>query len=90
MPEMGPESALPRKHIASVTSIERSSELLNYQEAARFLRISRGTLENWISSGLYDVPHIKVGRLIRFRTSSLSRWLESRERGKSQLTKSAP
>lgn len=68
---------------------EKHGELLNYEEAARFLRISRGTLENWISSGLYDVPHVKVGRLIRFRTSSLSRWLESRERGSSRAIESS-
>ena len=55
--------------------------LLNYERAARLLGVSRGTLENWVSSGLYGVPFIKVGRLVRFRRDSLERWLESRERG---------
>ena len=63
------------------SSITALSDLLNYEEAAKFLRISKGTLENWVSSGLYGVPYIKVGRLIRFRPASLSRWLEFRERG---------
>jgi len=80
----------PTKRTASVASIPTRSELLNYQEAAEFLRISRGTLENWISTGLYAVPYIRVGRLIRFRPDSLSRWLESKEHGGAQVTATQP
>jgi excisionase family DNA binding protein len=73
------KSVRPMKRAVSVASVSTRSELLNYQEAARFLGISQGTLENWVSTGLYGVPHIKLGRLIRFRPASLSRWLELRE-----------
>jgi excisionase family DNA binding protein len=64
---------------------EDGSGLLNYAQAAQFLGIAEGTLQNWISSGLYAVPHIRVGRLIRFRQQSLSRWIASRERNTDQL-----
>jgi excisionase family DNA binding protein len=70
---------------APVAPILTFSDLWNYAQAAQFLGVAQGTLENWVSSGLYALPHVRVGRLIRFRPSSLSRWLASRERNVDQL-----
>jgi|SRR5215469_8781894 len=54
--------------------------LLNYAEAADFLGVARATLEVWVSTGRYSVPHLKVGRLVKFRRTALAQWLKSRER----------
>jgi excisionase family DNA binding protein len=58
----------------------QSNGLLNYEEAAQFLGVATKTLQAWCERSTYNVPHIRLGRLIRFRPSSLARWLESRER----------
>ena len=55
-------------------------DLLDYPQAAAFLGVAVGTLQQWVSSGLYNVPFVKLGALVRFRPSALSRWIESRER----------
>jgi excisionase family DNA binding protein len=60
--------------------VEDGIGLLNYKQASTFIGVSEGTLQNWVSSGLYQIPHLKIGRLIRFRPASLLRWLETRER----------
>lgn len=64
-------------------------KLFTYAMAAPFLGVSQGTLENWVSSGLYKIPFVKVGRLVRFKPASLERWLESREHNTGQPTVTA-
>ncbi len=63
--------------------------LLDYEKAARVLLVSKGTLENWVSSGVYGVPFLKIGGRVRFRRSSLERWLQSRERSSDRQLVSA-
>lgn len=54
--------------------------LLNPSETASVLGVSVGTLSNWRVSGRYDLPYIKVGSRIRYRESSLRRFLLERSR----------
>ena len=63
------------------SSPHHEADLLDYADAAAYLGISKGTLQNWVSSGSYGIPHIPVGGRIKFRRASLDRWLLSRERG---------
>ena len=59
-------------------------ELLDYDGAAAFFGPggpTKGTLQIWVCTGRYEIPYIKLGRLVRFRRSSLLKWLSSRERG---------
>ncbi len=56
-------------------------KLLDYTAGADFLGVTKKTLEDWICSGRYAVPYVKVGRLVRFRPEALRVWLRSRERG---------
>ncbi len=58
-----------------------TADLLNYEEAARFLGLKKHTLENWISTGLYSVPFVKLGGRVRFRRHRLLAWIQSREVG---------
>lgn len=52
--------------------------MLNREEAAAFLSIKIGTLAMWKSNKRYALPYIKVGRHIRYRSSDLISFLESK------------
>ena len=49
-------------------------------EAAEYLGVSPGTLSVWRSVGRYNLPFVKVGRLVRYQQDVLDAWLESRTR----------
>lgn len=55
-----------------------NSELLTRIEAAEYLGISENTLAIWKSTGRYNLPVVKVGRLAKYRRSDLDRFLNSR------------
>jgi excisionase family DNA binding protein len=55
-----------------------TTELLSEAEAAVYLGLKPGTLSVWRSTKRYDLPFVKVGRLVRYRRSDLDRWLQSR------------
>ena len=56
----------------------RNNDLVGEKEAAEILGVTPGTLQVWRSTGRYAIPFIKVGRLVKYRTDVLDRWLESR------------
>ena len=60
--------------------VERSRELLDEKQAAEHLTVSPGTLSVWRSTGRYNLPFVKVGRMVRYRLSDLNAWLEARSR----------
>ena len=49
--------------------------------AARYIGVKPGTLQVWRSTKRYDLPYIKVGRLVRYRQSALDAFLTSRTQG---------
>ena len=52
-------------------------KLLTIDELAEVLSVKKSTIYQWVHIGL--VPHIKVGRLLRFKEESIQKWLISRE-----------
>lgn len=50
------------------------SPFLNKQQTCHYLGISNNTLDSWIKKGL---PHIKVGKTIRFDKAEINRWLQN-------------
>ena len=52
--------------------------MLDNDGAASYISVQPNTLSVWRSKKRYDLPYIKVGRLIRYRREDLDRWLESR------------
>ena len=52
--------------------------LRNESEAAEYLGLKKQTLANWRSTGSSELPFVKVGRLVRYRSADLDAWLESR------------
>lgn len=51
--------------------------LLKPEQAAEFLNVSPRTLWRLTASG--DVPVVRLGRTVRYRRQSLSKWIESQE-----------
>ncbi len=50
--------------------------LLDYNEAAEFLGVRRGTLYAWVSQR--RVPHVRFSaRCVRFDKAELQRWVEA-------------
>ena len=65
----------------SVQNIMQSGfDLIDCQETAEILGISKSALEAWRTTGRYKLPFIKVGRNVRYRRSDVLQWLESRTR----------
>lgn len=58
--------------------VERTSNLLDEKQAAEHLTVSPGTLSVWRSTGRYNLPFVKVGRMVRYRRADLDAWLEDR------------
>lgn len=55
--------------------------LMSNAEAAAYIGIEKETLDCWRCSGRYLIPHIKVGRLVKYRKNDLDEWLNSRRIG---------
>lgn len=50
------------------------STLLTIDELAAELRVSKGTLYNWVYQR--KIPYVKVGRLVRFERSAIDKYLD--------------
>lgn len=50
--------------------------LLNRKAAAKYLSVSPGTLAVWDCTKRYDLKPLKIGRSVRYRRSSLDKFLE--------------
>jgi excisionase family DNA binding protein len=57
------------------------SELFNTAYAAQYLGVTPKTLEVWRCTKRYNIPFIKVGRLVKYRKADLDAFLESRTVG---------
>lgn len=56
-----------------------SAELLSEKEVAELLSLSVGLLRKWRYAG-QGPPWLKLSRSVRYRRSSLLRWVEQQER----------
>jgi excisionase family DNA binding protein len=59
------------------------SELLTRREAAAYLGISEHTLAIWKCSGRYQLPFVKIGRLVKYKKSDLDAFIAHNWRGAS-------
>lgn len=57
---------------------ENNDRLLSRGEAAKFLGVTKGTLEVWACTKRYPLPVIKIGRLAKYRLSDLKKFIEQR------------
>ncbi len=66
-------------------SNEPVEPLLTTEEAAVILNIKRETLVNWRCTGRYNLPHIKVGRCVRYRRDAILDFIDRMQKGSSNL-----
>lgn len=52
-------------------------KLLTIDELAEVLSLKKSTIYQWVHLGL--IPHMKVGRLLRFRERDIEKWLSSKQ-----------
>ena len=55
------------------------SPLLTRKEAAAYLGVTQQTLAIWKCTGRYDLPCIKIGRLVKYRRSDLEAFISKNE-----------
>jgi len=59
-------------------------ELLNAAQVAEWLSVKESTIRKWVHYGY--IPHVKLGRCMRFQESEIERWLQERaEKGRATL-----
>lgn len=55
-----------------------NERLLTRKEASNYLGVTEGTLAVWASTKRYELPYIKVGRLVKYRQSDIVEFLKKR------------
>ncbi len=51
-------------------------KLLTVPQVCAFLQVKRGLIYKWVHYGF--VPHIKLGRSVRFKQSDLEKWVNEK------------
>lgn len=51
--------------------------MMDRKQAAEYLGVAPGTLANWQCSKFRRIPHVKIGRAVKYRLTDLERWIES-------------
>ena len=54
---------------------------INEKLASEVLGVKVSTLTNGRTTGRYNLPYIKVGRLVRYRVADLAAWIAKRRQG---------
>ena len=53
--------------------------LLTPDDVAEMLDVSPQTLASWRTTGRYDLPFLRIGRLVRYRRSDIDEFLDGFE-----------
>jgi hypothetical protein len=51
---------------------------LNRRDAAAYLGVAASTLAVWSSTNRYNLPYVKMGRLVQYRIADLDNFIASR------------
>ncbi|MBZ0189782.1 MAG: helix-turn-helix domain-containing protein [Candidatus Obscuribacterales bacterium] len=51
------------------------SELLSRREAAAYLGVAEQTLAVWTCTKRYDLPYVKIGKLVKYRLVDLDEFI---------------
>ena len=54
------------------------AEYLTLAELCAWLKVPRATVYDWVHKRC--IPHVKLGRLLRFERAAIAGWLAERER----------
>ena len=66
------------EQIKSFSKFFEPADLLNRKQAAEYLGITPRTLAVWACTKRYDLPYVKMGRLVKYRRSALDSFIEQR------------
>ncbi len=59
----------------SFSKMFQKSDLLSRREAAEYLGITERTLAVWACVKRYNLPYVKIGRLVKYRKSDLENFI---------------
>jgi len=62
-------------------------EFLSIKEVSEYLGLKESTLYHHVENG--DIPHYRIGRLIRFRKQEVDKWMGGNKKGEINLSKIA-
>ena len=60
----------------SFSKMFQKSDLLTRKEAAEYLGVTAHTLAVWACFKRYNLPYVKIGRLVKYRRSDLENFIE--------------
>ncbi len=66
---------------ATILNNQSTDPLLTPSEAAAYIGVTENTLSVWRCVGRYNIPFVKVGRLVKYRKSALDAFLDRRTIG---------
>ena len=67
---------------ATIRKISIDDDLIiNTAEAAELICTPEKSLIKWRSTGEHEIPYIKIGRNVRYRTKDLRIWIEAHIQG---------
>ena len=69
--------------IAAILKHQSTDPLFTPPEAAAYIGVTENTLSVWRCVGRYEIPFVKIGRLVRYKRSDIEAWIESRTRSTS-------
>lgn len=67
--------------VTRILNNQSTDPLFTPSEASAYIGVTENTLSVWRCVGRYDIPFIKVGRLVKYRKSALDAFLERRTIG---------
>lgn len=59
-------------------NLNKLPELLTPEQVALLLGIKRETLQIWRCVGRYDLPYVKIGGRVRYKSSDVENFIQSR------------
>lgn len=54
------------------------NQLMSRKEAADYLGVTESTLSVWACVKRYNLPYVKVGRLVKYRLADLNKFITNR------------
>jgi excisionase family DNA binding protein len=70
------EQLQEREEVLKPARDYRPNDLLTRREAAAYLGVSEQTLAIWKCTGRYDLPYLKIGRLVKYEAADLDAFLK--------------
>ena len=62
-----------------------TDEVFDYRGLSVYLKVAQGTLRHKVMRG--EIPHIKIGRSVRFAKKQIDAWLAGQSKGQKQEAK---